>query len=565
MKNWRRIIVTGMVAGMIAVTGCSSNVPETNQGNRNGQRVVDAVNRRTDSYGLTRARNTGERTVRGFTRGFRRATRNDGATNARNTSRSRVRHYNHVAHPGVVDGVGNYRHHGLNSGVTRNTTPNRSSSTLNRGRVGHTFGYDHYGSDYAHGMDGEYGGYDLGMRARTRVNNTAQNNAANINNRVVRSTPVRKATTHNRTANTGRKATAHKAGVTRSTGIKRNTITNVARNTNVAHNTTAKTVNPTHKATKAVQPTRSTTRNTQVNHNTTVKPATTARPTVAPVAHKAVTRGTSTQHMLHNTNTTGTVTHSTPVRSRTVTNTQGQRRLSARAERARNLHQNTRNEHLRNDNIANATPIMNANPVVNRSATRNINRVGQISQNRSARRTASRTTGTNSTSRRLHSARRPHNVNINDFNLAHRGINNSMNLGPGFYMSNNDANSPHGGIAYNRFDGSATALNHTVPVNSSDDGKDYAFFKRNKTNDEAPTMPEPTPQAPARTRTNRNQPVPTAEPAASPIPTSLGYDYNDYDNIHDYNEAEDNNYVDPIANTDSVNYSAPTPTRRAMK
>lgn len=52
--NFRQIAVTGLVAGMVAITGCSSNLPDNNQGNRNGQRVADAVNRRPDTYRGTR-------------------------------------------------------------------------------------------------------------------------------------------------------------------------------------------------------------------------------------------------------------------------------------------------------------------------------------------------------------------------------------------------------------------------------------------------------------------------------------------------------------------------------
>ncbi|MCL2048712.1 MAG: hypothetical protein FWG87_08290 [Defluviitaleaceae bacterium] len=57
----KRIIAAGMVAGMMAVTGCASNVPSRNQGNRNGQRVTDAVHRRNDSYTGT-SRGFGNRT-----------------------------------------------------------------------------------------------------------------------------------------------------------------------------------------------------------------------------------------------------------------------------------------------------------------------------------------------------------------------------------------------------------------------------------------------------------------------------------------------------------------------
>ncbi|MCL2225153.1 MAG: hypothetical protein FWB96_09345 [Defluviitaleaceae bacterium] len=48
--NFKRLIAITAVAGMLAVTGCSSNTPNRNQGNRNGQRVADAVNNRPDSY-----------------------------------------------------------------------------------------------------------------------------------------------------------------------------------------------------------------------------------------------------------------------------------------------------------------------------------------------------------------------------------------------------------------------------------------------------------------------------------------------------------------------------------
>ena len=502
MKNWRKILVTGMVAGMVAVTGCSSNLPETNQGNRNGQRVVDAVNRRTDSYGLTRSYNTGPRTLRGFNRGFRRAARND-----RNAG---TRHYNHIAHRGLgVDGNNHYRHPGSS---TVNNIPNRSTNTLNRGRVGHTFGYDQYG--HMNGIDGEYSGYDLGQRAGTRINNTAQNNAANLNNRVVRSTPAR----------------------------------NVTRNTNT---TTTKAVHPTRKAThtKAVQPTRSATRSTQPKHTTThtARPTTTAKPS-ATIVPSTTTRGNAgnvTHPMLHNTHNVGSATHATPARS--IANRQGTRSLSTRTERSRELRQNRPTRSL-NANIGPVAPIMNANPIVNPSATRGLTHARSYNKgyNRSQRRAANRT---------INRASRPHNVNINDFNLTHRGINNSMRLGPDFYMSNNDVNGVYGGLPFNGYS--------SVPVSMTDDG-DYAFFKRNKTNNEEtpPAAPAPPsgPQAPSSNRSNRVNPVQTAPtPAptqATPVPTSMTNDWDgnaydnayDYDNTHDYDNATDNyynNYVPP--------------------
>jgi outer membrane protein assembly factor BamE (lipoprotein component of BamABCDE complex) len=104
--NWRKIVAISAVAGMLAVTGCSSNVPERNQGNRNGQRVVDAVNGRADSY-------SGERTTRGI---FGRTTR----------------------------GVNRAANRGLNR-ATNNYAANRATGNLGRPQ-------NRIGNDFRHGM-----------------------------------------------------------------------------------------------------------------------------------------------------------------------------------------------------------------------------------------------------------------------------------------------------------------------------------------------------------------------------------------------------------------------------
>jgi hypothetical protein len=43
--NWRKALTAGAVAGMLAISGCSSNVPENNLGNRNGIRLTESVAR----------------------------------------------------------------------------------------------------------------------------------------------------------------------------------------------------------------------------------------------------------------------------------------------------------------------------------------------------------------------------------------------------------------------------------------------------------------------------------------------------------------------------------------
>jgi len=149
--NWRRIAVTGLIAGMVAVTGCSSNIPETNQGNRNGQRVVDSVNRRPDSYsrGSYSTNGTAART----TRGMRRVNTN-GTPTTHNMNRLTTRNPLNVGRPqGRIGNAFRYgTHHGymnnlhnnsmstadrniVNTRTTRNTavaTPNRNINNTNQ-------------------------------------------------------------------------------------------------------------------------------------------------------------------------------------------------------------------------------------------------------------------------------------------------------------------------------------------------------------------------------------------------------------------------------------------------
>ncbi|MCL1884978.1 MAG: hypothetical protein FWF81_14625 [Defluviitaleaceae bacterium] len=135
----RRLIAAGLVVSMLAVTGCSSNIPERNQGNRNGQRVADAVNRRPDSY-------TG-RTTRGTHRGINRMTRGIG-----NTARE------------ITDGVTN----------RYSRTPNRSSN-LGRpaGRMGSTFRRGHTRNHAANLQTNNANRYE--MNRVDRSNNTTHN------------------------------------------------------------------------------------------------------------------------------------------------------------------------------------------------------------------------------------------------------------------------------------------------------------------------------------------------------------------------------------------------------
>ncbi|MCL2528305.1 MAG: hypothetical protein FWE42_07785 [Defluviitaleaceae bacterium] len=559
MMNWRKIAVTGLVAGMIAFTGCSSNMPETNQGNRNGQRVVDSVNHRTDSYGITRGRtNTtrrvdGTRGTRHMNRGFRRAARHDG-----------VNHGLGRTTPGV-------RHHGnVNSGINR--TPNRSVNTHSRhntthGRVGHTFGYDAYG--YMQGLEHD-GGYDLGRPAGNGINRVATPNPqkrTNINNRVVRSAPgastarvnhgAKSAVTPKPATSVTRSATPKTAAnVTRSTTPK--PAANVTRNaapkttTNVTRSTTPK---PATNVTRNTAPktTTNVTRNTapktatKVTRNAAPKPATNVTRNTAPkttniTRNTQPTRGTQRGLSAASRNTASPrrisrgyrptpnipqelVKHSAIVQhkeqvanvragaNRSARRTAAARPSARRSDRAQALNINAGFHHMQN--------ITQPTRETSRGITRNTNSNTNV-QNRATRRAAS-----------ANARRHDQYVNQRGVNTANTAVNhNIINSDFNNQYSNNNV--------YRNLSNEAAFTNYneydtTVVASATNEG-DYAFFKRNKTDINNET-PAPTPP-------NTDGAVnPTSEPVVTPIPPATmddTYDTDDMtDNIHDIDDKSD--------------------------
>jgi len=183
----KRMIAVGLVAGMLAVTGCSGNIPSRNQGNRNGQRVADAVNRRPDSY-------------TGRTRGL------FGRTS------------------------------GVNSRYTR--TPNRSN-TFGRpqNRIGHTFRYGNDYNSYPRTLNEDIGSgtarYEMN-RTERGVSNTGTNRAARRSgNRTNSGTRRAHTATHNTVS---RQATANRAATNR-TATNRVTRNATANNTEATNQT----------------------------------------------------------------------------------------------------------------------------------------------------------------------------------------------------------------------------------------------------------------------------------------------------------------------------------------
>ena len=250
--NWRRIIATGTVAGMIAVTGCSTNLPETNQGNRNGQRVVDATNRRTDSYSTTRNRSV----------------------------------YNEAGVRGGTNRMANRANRSVNRAGNRETVPNRSLN-LGRpqGRIGNTFRYNHNNGN-TRGLTGAHG-YDAGILGDSAIANSSYDTSASPSNSV--NPGVSRARVNNATTRSSATRAAKPAGsATRSVvprvaqqnnnattrNSARKTTNNATRSTapRATHSSNAKVThsNPvrTSHATRstAQKPTRSTNRTTRANH-----------------------------------------------------------------------------------------------------------------------------------------------------------------------------------------------------------------------------------------------------------------------------------------------------------
>jgi len=170
------------------------------------------------------------------------------------------------------------------------------------------------------------------------------------------------------------------------------------------------------------------------------------------------------------------------------------------------------------------------NNVVNPTVDRSISRVSRTNQNRSTRRAASRRAGT-----------------------ANRGANRRV------ANRNMDMYGMDGNLAYDTTYNSVA--NHTIPVSASEDtNNDYAFFKRNKANDETPDTPEPTTNPEGST--NRVNPTQPTQPSTSPVPTGLNDDISTTqdDNIHDLNDTTSDTYNNNIVRTRSI-----TPAKRAMK
>ena len=204
--NWRHLAITGLAVGMVAITGCAANMPESNQGNRNGQRVADAVNRREDTY-----RTTGHRLGYTENSGYNRVTR------------------------------------GIRRGVNEVTRPTRNIGTnpLNigrpHGRIGNTFRYGHNRADVRvldnYNEENYTDGYDNGVTTSQQALVSNSTNRTTTPARPTRSTAIKINTTRetaSSTATTGTRTTNNARPTERQIILNSNPTPTVNNGTSVA-------------------------------------------------------------------------------------------------------------------------------------------------------------------------------------------------------------------------------------------------------------------------------------------------------------------------------------------
>ncbi|MCL2841566.1 MAG: hypothetical protein FWE05_12440 [Defluviitaleaceae bacterium] len=203
--NWRRIIVVGVVGGMIAVTGCSSNMPERNQGNRNGQRVADAVHHRTDSYdrpGVWRADNNGTVTrhrANNRHRGYHRGMEHNSVTRGVNRVTRGITNTAREVTDGVVGNTFRYGSH-RNAAETNRTIQNstRINTRGNELNTRDNARVNTRANTNVNARANESANTRVNTRANTRAHARANENVnTHVNTHATRSTNQNVQNTHN--------------------------------------------------------------------------------------------------------------------------------------------------------------------------------------------------------------------------------------------------------------------------------------------------------------------------------------------------------------------------------
>ncbi|MCL2364665.1 MAG: hypothetical protein FWC71_08390 [Defluviitaleaceae bacterium] len=137
--KYRNVLATAALLGMLAVTGCSRGaLPENNEANYNGERLVRSVSRHTNEV-ENRVENAAERTTRGVTRGI-----NRNETNRHEHGRHDRGRQNR--HTGIREGVNN----GEINPHARTHAANRNNRGLNRAHNNHDVNNRNFANEARH-------------------------------------------------------------------------------------------------------------------------------------------------------------------------------------------------------------------------------------------------------------------------------------------------------------------------------------------------------------------------------------------------------------------------------
>ena len=147
--KYRNVLAATALVGMMAVTGCSRGaLPENNEANYNGERLVRSVSRHAHDM-ENRAENAAERTTRGVTRGLNRNNRHyEGARQNRHTG---IRTNPHERNTRGLQRNHETRHNYANEGMNHAERSRTNEHNRMNGRVNERVHNEHNRvSDRAH-------------------------------------------------------------------------------------------------------------------------------------------------------------------------------------------------------------------------------------------------------------------------------------------------------------------------------------------------------------------------------------------------------------------------------
>ena len=144
--NWKQIAITGILAGVVTATGCSTNnTTDSNQGTRNAQRVTESTNRRADysnggvinnvTRGINRAANSISNDIKGSGINNNNRTNTTRSSNPLNVGNPQGRignTYKYPGHKSNVQGVNRNNEYSVNGSEVTGVGVDRTVACVNR-------------------------------------------------------------------------------------------------------------------------------------------------------------------------------------------------------------------------------------------------------------------------------------------------------------------------------------------------------------------------------------------------------------------------------------------------